>query len=298
MKARLSNSIKRISYTFSLLMIILISVFLSGCTKEIKDNLIICNSDEYSIYSKVLQQTFPEFIVKESDNKAYYFLEDGSKSEAFDTQAVGALETKIAKYWYPHYLATVIIAVDRDQTSEEVSSWNDLLTNKGEVGFFDTSSNTEMLIAAMSYGLEGENYTSKKAIQLLSSLHKNNRLIINSFKTPFIICFDYQAAYLIENGRNLDIIIPKDGTFTYEKGLLSNENLNFKGNFNSLLLQANLRSLDGESDFKYPKDIEYKNAIRVPDYKHFAKITQNTRGQIERNVLNSKRFMSIDSRKV
>ncbi|MDP0919592.1 hypothetical protein Q6272_31590, partial [Klebsiella pneumoniae] len=79
-------------------------------------------------------------------------------------------------------------------------------------------------------------------------LHDDSRLKINSFESPIMICYDYQAATLIENGRNIEIIIPAEGTFTYEKGLLSNEPLNFEGNPDKLLLEAKLRLLNGQSD--------------------------------------------------
>ncbi len=176
----------------------------SGCTKETNSHLVICNLDDYALYPKVVEQILPALTTRQSDNKAYFILDSGAIAEAFDPQAVGALETGIAKYWYPQYLATVIIAVDRDQTDAVVASWSDLLATQQEVAFFYTPGNVQMLTAAMSYGLEGENYSLTKAIKLLASIHDKNLLKINSFASPIIICYDYQAAALIENGRNLD----------------------------------------------------------------------------------------------
>jgi ABC-type Fe3+ transport system substrate-binding protein len=155
----------------------------------------------------------------QSEKKAYYMVDDGAISEAFDTQADGAIQTGIAKYWYPHYLATVIIAIDRDQTDAIVNSWNDLLNVEEEVAFTKTPSNDQMLIAAMSYGLESEDYTLETTIKLLETLQKNSRLKIDSFDSPIVICFDYQAAALINEGRNIEMLIPSEGTITYEKGL-------------------------------------------------------------------------------
>lgn len=253
--------------------------------------------EDYSAYSKVLQEVLPSATVELSENKPYYSLDDGHIVEAFDTQALGALETDLAKYWYPQYLATVIIALDRDQTNAQVSTWSDLLDSQEEIGFLNRPGDLEMITAAMSYGLEGEEYTLTKTIQLLSSLRKNNGLKINSFESPIIICYDYQAATLIENGRNIEIIIPSQGTFTYKKGLLSNKELYFQGNINQLLLGAKLRLLDGKSDpLIYPDKKDYDPAIRVNDYKYFAKITQNANPFIQRRVLHSNIFMSIDQR--
>ena len=297
MKTRLTNCIKHSKIIVVLAITLVVIILFSACAKKLNINLVKCNLDDYSPYPKVVEQVLPKLIIEQSDNKPYYILDDGNIAEAFDTQAMGALETGIAKYWYPHYLATVVIAMDRDQTDAIVTSWGDLLTSRQEVGFFDTPGNLQMLTAAMSYGLEGEHYSLSSTMELLASLHENNHLKINSFDSPIIICYDYQAATLIDNGRNIEIIIPKEGTFTYEKGLLSNENLNFQGNVDNLLLKSNLRLLDGQDESSiYPDKEAYVHAVKVSDYKYFAKTTQNSRPLIERNVLRTKIFMSIDNR--
>lgn len=297
MKAHLDCLKKRLRIIIVLLLILVLTVIISGCEKQLKSNSVICNLEDYSTYPNVVEQILPDFKIEQSENKVYYSLDDGSIAEAFDTQALGALETGIAKYWYPQYLATVIIAVDRNQTDVKITSWNDLFDNQFEVSFFDNAGNAQMLAAAMSYGLEGENYTLTKAMELLALLHKNKLLKMNTFEAPVIICYDYQAAILIGEGRNFEIIVPSEGTFTYEKGLLSNEKLKFEGNINKVLVESKLRLLDGQSGFSiYPNEKNYANAVKIVDYNHFAKITQNVSCLIQRDVLNSKRFMSIDNR--
>ncbi|HHX59663.1 MAG TPA: hypothetical protein GX707_02825 [Epulopiscium sp.] len=296
MKVRLVNDTKHARRIIILITILIITIFSSACAKKSKGNIVIYNLDDYSPYPKVVKKIFPSFTVEQADNKAYYTLDAGDITEAFDTQAAGALETKIAKHWYPQYLATVIIAVDRNQTNAIVASWSDLFASQQEIGFFDMPGNIQMFTAAMSYGLEGEDYSLTKTIQLLTSLHDNNLLKINSFESPIIICFDYQATALIESRRNIEIIIPTEGTLTYEKGLLSNEKLSFEGNVDKLLFDSKLRLLDGQSDLSiYPNKTAYSPATRVTDYKHFAKTTQNVSRLIERNVLGSRRYMSIDN---
>ena len=294
-KPRQVNS-KHLRITY-LVLILIIAAITSGCERETKSNSLICNMDDYSLYPKIVEQTLPSYTIEESENRAYYLVDDGAIAEVFDTQADGALQTGIAKYWYPHYLATVIIAIDRDKTNTVVTGWNDLLDIKEEVAFSKTQGNDQMLTAAISYGLEGEDYTLTKSIHLLTTLHKNSRFKIDSFDSPLIVCYDYQAAALIDDGRNFEIIIPKEGTLTYEKGLLSNEDLVFQGDLEKLLLESKFRLLDGESDLSiYPDKIAYKPAVKVTDYKHFAKTTRNVSPLIERQVLNSKRFMSVDYR--
>ncbi|QRN84815.1 ABC transporter substrate-binding protein [Clostridia bacterium] len=277
--------------------ILIVANILSGCSKELKSDSILFTLDDYSLYPKVVEQILPKYTTGLSDNNAYYILDNGAVAEAFDTQAAGAIGTGIANHWYPQYLATVVIAVDRNQTDADVTSWNDLLATQQEVGFSDTPGNVQMLLAAMAYGLEGGHYTLTKPINLLTSLQERHLLKINSFEAPIIICYDYQAVNLMEKGRNLQIIVPEEGTLTYEKGLLSNEDLNFSGDVNQVLLAANLRLLDGESNLTiYPDERAYRPAIRVDDYNYFSKATQNASCLMERNVLKARIYMSIDQR--
>lgn len=285
MNARLANGIKYLRVIISLVTILIIAIFFSGCQKESTSNLVICHLGDYSLYPKAVRQILPTFTIEQSENKAYYNLDGGAVSEAFDTQAVGALETGIAKHWYPHYLATVIIALDRDQTNALVTSWNDLFTTQEEVGFFDTPGDLQMLTVAMSFGLEGEDYSLQKAMELLALLYDHHYLKLNSFESPITICYDYQAAALIKSGRNIEIMVPTDGTFTYEKGLLSKEPLDFQGNLNQILLEAKLPLLDGQRDISiYPDEGAYATAVRVADYKHLTKTTRNVNCLMERRV--------------
>ena len=297
MKTYLCSKKKSLIILILLFIIFISTSSFSNWSNQTTANTIMCNSDDYSLYPGAIKEMLATFNIDQSESKPYYILNDGGITEAFDTQAIGALEAGIAKYWYPQYLATVVIGVDRDQTDIQVTSWDDLFAAQEEVGISDTPENLQMLTAAMSYGLEGENYTLTKTIQVLSSLYDNNHLKVNSFESPIIICYDYQAASLIEEGRNIEIIIPEDGTYTYEKGLLSNEKLNFQGDVDKLLIGANLRLLDGQGNpALYPDEIQYRPGIRVNDYEYFAKFTENVESKIERRVFDSRLYMSIDNR--
>ena len=295
MKGHLANYRRYSRIIGGLAILFIVTVISSGCSKEYKSNLIICNQDNYSLYPKFVEQILPSYTIEKSQESAYYMLKDRAIVEAFHIQAIGALETEIARYWYPHYLATVIIAIDRNQTNTLVSTWSDLLNIQEEVAFSNSPVNNQMLVAAISYGLEGENYTLKQTLKLLESLHKNSLLKIDSFDSPIIICFDHQAAALKESGRNIEIIIPQEGTLTYEKGLLSNKELDFKGNKDKLLIQSKFRLLNGQSDNSiYPDNKSYGPAVKLTDYKHFTQVTNKVGPLIQRRVLKSKRFMSID----
>lgn len=292
MKICLFNNKRYLSMLTVLFLILIATISYSNCPNQI--NTVICDLDEYSPYPKIINKILAPVNIYQSENAPYYNLNKGKITEAFDTQAIGGLEAGIANYWYPHYLTTAIIAIDRDQTDDLITSWKDLYSSKENVGFLYMPGNLQMLTAAISYGLEGEGDGLEKTIQLLSYLNEKNRLKINSFDTPIIICFDHQATSLIENGRNIEIIIPSEGTYTYEKGLLSNEKLNFQGNLGKLLMKANLRPLDGQNNPSlYPNQEDYKAAVRVKDYKKFAKFTESIESKMERYVFKSNLYMSI-----
>lgn len=266
----------------------MIMVSLSGCAKTQMNTVVYCNKDDYSSYPGVIETVLPSFLVEEEEeNKAYYYLDKNGIAEVFDVQALGAIEVGIARYWYPHYLATVIIGVDRDQTDVKVSGWNDLISTKQEVSFFDTPGNLQMITAAMAYGLEGRNFSMKETMKLLASLNENNCLKLNTWSSPILICYDYQAEALKDSGRNIELVIPQEGTFTYAKGLISNEPINLQGDINQLLVQEKFQiSNDNEGETR---------AIRVEDSKHFSKAVQNVNALISRKVFHSKKIMSIDN---
>ena len=295
MKIRLVEYLKY-AKIIGLITICIVIVFFLTSVHASTSHSVQLNLDEYSSYPKVIQQLLPSFFVEHSNNNnAYYIVDNGATSEAFDVQAVGALQSGLAKRWHPQYLATVVIAVDKDQRDGMIRGWNDLLTAEQEVAFLGQPNSLQMQVAAIAYGLEGDHYSLDKAIVLLSTLYNKKLLTMNSSTSPITICFDYQAVALNQSGRNLTIIVPSEGTFTYQKGLLSNEKLVFEGDVDKLLAQNNLPTLDGQRDaLLYPNDEAYSKASQVIDVAHFNRMAQKTTHLIERNVLQKRQFMSID----
>lgn len=257
----------------------------------------VCGSDEYTAYPDVVRQLLPAYTVKRAEHSIFPCLEEGAAAEAFDTQALPALEAGLARYWYPHYLATVVIAVDRGRTGAAISGWRDLRGADEDVGFSDTNGDKHMLMAAMAYGLEGEAFTLKEAAKLLASLRAGHHLVRNSFQPAIVICYDYQAAALLQSGRDIEIVVPQEGTLAYEKGLLSNEPLDFAAPAQGLLLAAGFRLPDGRCDpALYPGEEAYKRASRVADYGHLSIVCQGVNQVLRRTVLRTRLFGSVDSR--
>ncbi len=279
-------------------MLCLIFLSLGGCARNSSQSAIICNKDENPSYSEIVSKILPSYKVtsEQGSRTAFSFLGAGNEVEAFDVQAVPALENGAAAYWYPHYLATVVIAVDRDRTNARINSWNDLMAVGEAIGYSDHYPDKHLLMGAIAYGLEGENFTLKKAANLLETLHAKKHLVLEAFDTPIMICYDYQVAALIKSGRNMEMVVPSEGTLTYQKGLLSNTKLFFTGDVESLLLSGGFRLLDGRCDDTFYPAAAYENADSVTDYDRLNSVFQDVPRVFRRNVQHIHLYTSADGR--
>ena len=240
-------------------------------------------------------KTLPSTTLEQAQNMVFsHYLDKGATIEAFDAQAIPALKAGLAKYWYPLFQATVVIAVDRDRTDAKVNSWSDLRSIHEKVGFNNAHIHGELMMAAMAYGLEGDGFTLNQAAYLWSLLQAENRLERNPFEAPVVVCYDYQAAAQIKNGRNLEVIVPLEGTLTYEKGLLSNTEFAFMADID-LLLSEGFRLMDGRCDnVLYPDAAAYKNAAKIMDYEHIDAILKEAAIVLRRDVLYTRLVTSAD----
>ena len=258
---------------------------------------IYCGNDEFSTYGTVLTQLLPAYTIIQADARPFEHLARGTAVEAFDFQALPALEAGVAKYWYPQFLATVVIAVDRSRTDARIDSWGDLPSVGQAVGFSSSSIYSEPLMGAIAYGLEGEGFTLGSTAALLARLGDMGQFVEKSFATPIVICFDYQAAEMLRQGLPVEIIVPAEGTLSYEKGLLSNTELEFAQDSQASLLSAGLRLLDGSARAElYPESTAYERAAPVKDYGHFTAVCQDTLRTLRRDVLRIRLYSTKDAR--
>jgi len=203
-----------------------------------------------------------------NEDSMYARLRNGDVVEAFDTQAVPALEAGLAECWYPQHLATAVIAVDRGRTDTAISGWQDLLSAGVDVGFDDAGVNSQLLLAAMAYGLEGENFTMRGTVKLLADLRTKGLLAFGSFDAPIVVCFNTHVPEAME------IVVPEEGTFTYVRGLLSNHPLELK-------CDVDLTT--------------YENASFVTDYDHLNTVCRDSIRVLRRSVLRTRLYSSADA---
>ncbi|MDL2224594.1 hypothetical protein LJC20_00075 [Eubacteriales bacterium OttesenSCG-928-M02] len=256
-----------------------------------------CTDTQYTPYPEALMQMLPQYRVETAFPYIFTHLETGVAAEAFDVQAVSIIENDVAKYWYPQYLATVVIAVDRDRTDALIEGWKDLPLAGEAVALANTEDALQILIAAISYGLEGEAFTLAQATALLRELQIQGNLVRGTLDAPIVLCFDYQVAALMKSGRNMEMILPKEGTLTCEKGLVANEEMFFTKDAETTFLAAGLRLPDGRCDATlYPDISAYENADMVKDYDHLLTTCQDVNRVFRRNILHTRLYSSTDQR--
>ena len=281
-----------------ILTFLLLSLFLCGCVAE-QNNTVVMHLPEESSYSQALKENLGDYALERMRDGIFWHLERGAVVEATEPQAYFAQKNGVAEYWYPHYQSTAVIAIDRDRTTAKIDDWTDIVGLEEKVAFFQGSMGigANALLAAISYGLEGEQYNFDSAARLLEELNASARLVFNSFDAPILICFDEQAARLIREGRNIEVIVPESGTFSYVKGLLTNTPLTFDGDVETALCNAGLRLLDGRCDETlYPDADSYASASSIPDFERFLTLSQNTERLMRRRVQHIRLYTTADGR--
>lgn len=273
----------------------MVATFLNTYVAESKLTVEIDSSD-LSTYSEVIRKTLNNSnVIFSNKNKPTYNNLNVYAKKAFDVEAKGALDSGLAKHFYPHFLATTVIVYDQSIIRENILSWSDLSTTKYEVGFLENQENLQAHLSSISYGLEKKDYTLKSTLDLLSILKSKDLLRLESQTSPITICFDYEAVKLKEENKNLEIIIPSEGTLTFEGGILAKEKLEFSDNIDEVLIKNGFRPQNNNKNLSgYPSESKYKSASKVENFSHFSKYALKTTASFSRQVLNERPFTSID----
>ena len=274
--------------------IILCSIRFANFAK-IQDGKSACESAPYNNSGTVPRDSFPAHMVDESDTHLIFdALHKGVSIEVFDTFALPLLATDTAEYWYPQYLTTVIIVVDRAQTDIGITGWANLSDAALPVGMTRVQPYANHIFAAIAYAIQGENFSLSAAAEVLAPLYEQGHLLLNSVDAPILICYDYQAAAMIQAGRNLEIIIPVEGTLTFERGLLSKEPVHLPDNHDATVT-AGFRLLDESNDINlYPPKESYRHSTKLQDYTHLNIELQSYIKVLRREVQHSWLYTSAD----
>ncbi len=276
--------------------ILLLALALSGCAGKTERSVFYLRAGTgEQAYANALETLLPGYEISETAGGVFSELQRGNAVGAFDAQAVPMLENGVAAYWYPQYLATAVIAVDRSKTSAEVSGWGDLANIADTVSFADDGETARLLFASIAYGLEGEGYTASAALELLSKIASRGRLVRGGTQAPILICMDYRAAALKRAGADIEIIVPREGTLSFEAGVVSCDPLEFSENVGGAISAAGLRCLDGMGAQEiYPPPEDYARAAKASDFSRLAEQTERTNRDFRHKILRTRLYSSAD----
>lgn len=247
-------------------------------------------------YTQVLHAAVLDRAIHTAPSGVLFSLRNGQAALAYDAQAQGILEAGAAEYWYPIARATAVIAVNRELVDEPVDGWQTLTQLDASISLQGTE-DKELLLCAMAYGLEGEDFSLDSAIALLQRLRREGHLKENDAAAPIQICFDETAATRIEADENWEIIVPREGTLCYTRGILSRMPLQLAEDTETLAREAGLRPVQGAGEETlYPAEGNYVVAVSLKDYSHLQHVQKDITRRLRREVWQTRLYTTADGR--
>ena len=149
-------------------------------------------------------------------------------------------------YWYPHFSALVVLAV-REDCPYDVTDLRENVT----IVLPDAAPEREIFFLALVRGLSAKPHLAD-VFSLLAQLKQEHRLLFypvrrdNQYQMAqadgvsgdVYVLFAHEAAHLVRHGAPLRICIPKEGTLSFSKGLLSRRPLTFADSLHTDLKEA------------------------------------------------------------
>lgn len=277
--------------------LILLCLLLGGCSRAVAGGHLISAAEGSEEYCTVLNTFLPGYIPREPEDTLYAEVSRGNAVACFDVQAVPAMRRGVGRYWYPHVLGTVVLAVDRTRTDEVITGWGSLLHSRTPVGMSSFSVIRNMLaMGALSYGLNQKEPAKQDALDFLEHLNRNGGFELDGSDAPILICLDYEAAEWNRNGENYEIIVPEEGTLSFRLGLLSDSPLALEPGLDEALLSAGLPPASGERPQGFPGDYSAAHTLSGEDYGWFLELAGDSSRDLRRQVLHIRRYTTADLR--
>lgn len=148
--------------------------------------------------------------------------------EAYDVQAAVLQENHLVPYyWYPHYTATVVLAV-ADDCPFPITGWQSLASAPVSLALMGDAPARIFFVQAISYGLDGD-VSGQAGIELLRRFQDDGHLQMDlgdAFPLADVyILYDYQARQWQHRGAPIHLVVPEEGTLAFRKGLVSKQPL-------------------------------------------------------------------------
>lgn len=277
--------------------LLLLWLVLAGCSKAAAGGHLIPAAEGSEAYCAALQPFLPAYSLHGADDTLYREAALGHAVACFDVQAIPAMERGVGRYWYSHVLATVVLAVDRAQTDVLVTGWNSLLESGVPVGVSSTSVIRNMLVlGSISYGLNREAPSKADALRLLERLHESRGFELEDREAPILICLDYEAAAWNRSGGQYEIIVPEEGTLSFQMGLFSDVPLALSPGLDQALLAAGLPLANGERPSGFPDDYRPAHLLERSELDQFLELAGDSSRDLRRQVYHTRLYTTADLR--
>lgn len=278
-------------------LLLLLCLLLTECSAAASGGGLVPAAEGAGTYSEALLPFISGYSLQESKDTLYAEVSRGNAVACFDVQAIPAIERGVGRYWYPHISATVVLAVDRTRTDAVITGWNSLCESRIPVGMGSTSVIRNMMaMGALSYGLDRENPSKRKAIDYLEHLYQNEGFELDKPDAPVLICLDYEAVAWNRNGGYYEVIVPEEGTLSYCMGLLSDVPLTLEQGLDDALLAAGLPLMGGEKPHGFPKDYRPAHMLQEKDYDWFLDVAGDSSRDLRRQVFHTRLYTTADLR--
>ena len=200
--------------------------------------------------------------------------------ELYDFEAERFLRgTSEPLYWYPHFTATIVLAVHED-ASFAVDGWADL-RQRGTIVLPDTSPEREIFLLALTQRLTDGTDAGYAQMQ---QLKKSGRLrfypvrggirhiLWGAGKGDVYVLFAHEADRLIRRGARLRVVVPADGTLSMTKGILSRTPIRFAETLSGDLAAAGYPPLLPSAAPALPPD--FLRALRTANSRYHREILE------------------------
>ena len=203
--------------------------------------------------------------------------------EVYDFQAEQFLRGAAEElYWYPHYTATVVLAVHTDAPTP-VRRWADLREDVTII-LPEWSPEREIFFLALVQGLSVDTDT---AFARLAQMRRDGRLrfyathrrmwgiLANADRTDVYVLFDHEAEHLIRRGAPLQIVVPAEGTRSVTKGLLSRRPITFRETLPEELDAAGYPPLPPSGTAVHAMPPDFPHVLRAVNTHYHAQIMEH-----------------------
>ena len=203
-------------------------------------------------------------------------------AEVYDFQAEQFLRGAAEElYWYPHYTATVVLAVRTDPRIP-VHGWADLREGV-TIAMPEQSPEREIFFLALTQGLSANRDTAFAHLAQMKAegrlrfyaMHRGTwGILANAGANDVYVLFAHEAERLIRRGAQLRIVVPAEGTITLTKGVLSRAPITFSETLPKELDAAGYPPLSPSAAAVHAMPPDFPHVLRTVNTRYHAQIME------------------------